>query len=350
MVTTEEGVRLTALANCAGCAGKAGIATLAEVLQPLRDVFQPADFPNLLIGVEGPDDAAVYRISDDIAIVQTVDFFPPVVDDPYVYGAVAAANAMSDVYAMGGEVLFALQVAGFPEDQPHQLLAEIFRGGAEKVAEAGGVIAGGHTLIDAEPKYGLAVTGTVHPDRIMRKAGARPGDSLVLSKGIGTGIVLTAARADDCAPEHVDAALESMLQLNRHASHLALEAGAHACTDITGFSLLGHAEEVAKASAARIVIDAARILPLPGALAYARAGHVTGGANRNRRGLEGKVTLPEGLPEELEHVLYDPQTSGPLLIAVAPEKAEGLARALEQGGSAATIVGRVEAGSGVAVE
>ena len=189
-----EQIRLTQLANCAGCAGKAGIATLAQVLGPLQERFRAADYPDLLVGLEGPDDAAVYRISDDLAIVETVDFFPPVVDDPYDFGAIAAANAMSDVYAMGGDVLLALQVAGFPEDQPPEVLAEIFRGGADKVKEAGGVIAGGHTLIDAEPKYGLCVTGVVRPDQIMRKGGAQPGDVLLLTKQLGTGI-----DADCCA-------------------------------------------------------------------------------------------------------------------------------------------------------
>jgi selenide,water dikinase len=337
------------LAKCAGCAGKAGIATLAQVLQPLRETFRPEDFPDLLIGVEGPDDAAVYRLSDDLAVVQTVDFFPPVVDDPYTYGAVAAANAMSDVYAMGGEVLFALQVCGFPEDQSPNVLSEIFRGGAEKVAEAGGVIAGGHTLIDAEPKYGLAVTGTVHPDRIMRKGGARPGDVLLLTKPLGTGIVLTAARAGESAPSHLSAAVDSMLRLNRHASHVAHEAGIAGCTDVTGFSLLGHAEEMARAAGVAIQIDESALPSLSGALDYARGGHVTGGGNRNRRGLEGKVSLPDGLDEAVEHLLYDPQTSGGLLIAIAPDRASVLAHALESGGDIAAPVGRVIEGDGVTV-
>ncbi len=347
---TVQQIRLTQLANCAGCAGKAGIATLAQVLAPLQERFRAADFPDLLVGLEGPDDAAVYRISDDLAIVQTVDFFPPVVDDPYTYGAVAATNAMSDVYAMGGDVLFALQVAGFPEDQPPEVLAEIFRGGAAKVAEAGGAIAGGHTLIDAEPKYGLCVTGVVRPDALMRKGGARPGDVLLLAKPLGTGIVLTAARADGCAPEHLQAAVDTMLQLNRHASHLAREAGVVACTDVTGFSLLGHSEEMARASNARIVIEAARVPALPGALEYARRGYVTGGADRNRRGLEGKVELPDGLPEDIEHLLFDPQTSGGLLIAIAADRADALAAALERDGLLGARVGRVEPGAGVSVE
>ena len=328
------------------------------MLRPLQETFRAADFPDLLIGIEGPDDAAVYRLTDELAIVQTVDFFPPVVDDPYTFGAVAAANAMSDVYAMGGEVLFALQVAGFPEDQPAEVLAEIFRGGADKVAEAGGVIAGGHTIIDAEPKYGLCVTGVVRPDAILRKAGAQPGDVLLLTKPLGTGIILTAARADACGPEHLQTAVDSMLRLNRHPSHLAREAGVHACTDVTGFALLGHAEEMARAGGVRLVIEAARAPALPGALEYARRGHTTGGANRNREGLAGKVSLPslrsrarpEGLPEVLEHLLFDPQTSGGLLLAVPPERVDALARALEADGFLGARVGRVEEGAGVRVE
>ena len=279
-----------------------------------------------------------------------MDFFPPVVDDPYTFGAVAAANAMSDVYAMGGEVLFALQVAAFPEDQPTEVLAEIFRGGAEKVAEAGGVIAGGHTIIDAEPKYGLCVTGVARPDALLRKGGAQPDDLLLLTKPLGTGIVLTAAREDACAPDHLQAAVEGMLRLNRHPSHLAREAGVHACTDVTGFGLLGHAEEMARAGGVRLVIEAAQAPELPGALAYARQGLVPGGESRNREGLAGKVSLPAGLAEDVEHLLFDPQTSGGLLLAVPPERAEPLARALEADGFLGTRVGRVEAGAGVVVE
>jgi selenide,water dikinase len=257
---------------------------------------------------------------------------------------------MSDVYAMGGEVLFALQVAGFPEDQPAELLADIFRGGADKVAEAGGVIAGGHTLIDAEPKYGLCVTGLVRPDALLRKGGAQPGDMLLLTKPLGTGIILTAAREDACAPEHLQAAVDSMLRLNRHPAHLAREAGVHACTDVTGFGLLGHAEEMARAGGVRLVIDAKSAPVLPGALAYARAGHVTGGAQRNRDGLAGKVELAEGIPADVEHLLFDPQTSGGLLLAVPPERADALASALEADGFLGARVGRVEEGAGVKVE
>ncbi len=257
---------------------------------------------------------------------------------------------MSDVYAMGGEVLFALQIAGFPEDQPTEILAEIFRGGAQKVAEAGGIIAGGHTVIDAEPKYGLSVTGTAHPRRLLRKAGAQPGDVLLLTKPLGTGLILTASRDDACAPEHLQAAVESMLQLNRHPSHLALETGVHACTDVTGFGLLGHAEEVARSGGVRLVIEAASVPDLPGALDYAKRGFVTGGAGRNREGVAGKVTLPEGLAPEREHLLFDAQTSGGLLLAVPPEQSESLSRSLSGDGFLGARIGRVEAGAGVTVE
>ncbi|MDE3096474.1 MAG: selenide, water dikinase SelD [Chloroflexota bacterium] len=326
------------------------MATLAQVLRPITETFAATAFPDLLVGLEGPDDAAVYRLTDEIAIVQTVDFFPPVVDDPWQYGGIAAANAMSDVYAMGGEVLLALNIAAFPEDLDPAAIARVFHGGAQKVAEAGGVIAGGHTLYDAEPKYGLAVTGVVHPDRVIAKAGARAGDALVLTKPLGTGIVLTAAREDRDPAGHAAAAVASMLTLNRHASHLAREAGAHAMTDVTGFGLLGHASEVAARSDVRIVIDAARVPALPGALAYAAQGIVTGGAARNRDGLADRVRLPVRLDAAVAHLLFDPQTSGGLLVALAPPAARAMVRRLHDDGLPGAVVGRVEAGTGVVVE
>jgi selenide,water dikinase len=342
--------RLTSLASCAGCAGKAGIGFLPQVLRPITDTFAAASFPDLLVGLEGPDDAAVYRLADDLAIVQTVDFFAPVVDDPYTYGAIAAANAMSDVYAMGGEVLMALNIAGFPEDLDPSMLAEIFRGGAEKVAAAGGVIAGGHTLYDTEPKYGLAVTGVVDPRCVISKAGAQPGDALVLTKPLGTGLVLTAARDGIAQQEHLDAAVSSMVALNRHASHVARDARAHAMTDVTGFGLLGHAREVAARSNVRVVIDAAAVQAVPGALDYARAGVSTGGGGRNRAGLEGRVTVPSSLDPALEELLYDPQTSGGLLIALPPDTAATTAARLRHDGVDAAVIGRIEPGADVVVE
>jgi len=296
------------------------------------------------------DDAAVYQIDDDTAIVQTLDFFPPVVDDPWTYGAVAAANAMSDVYAMGGEVVLCLNIAGFPEDLPPEMITEIFRGGAEKVAEAGGIIAGGHTVIDAEPKYGLSVMGTVHPQQVMSKAGARPGDALVLAKALGTGIILTAAKRDIVAPEHLEAAVASMLQLNRHASHLARAAGAHALTDVTGFAVTGHALEVADRGGVQLVLRADDLPLLPGAMDYATAGVDFGGVNRNRDQLGPRVQYATAVSPEMERLLYDPQTSGGLLIVVDAEKAASLVSQLRADGYDAALVGEVRAGAGLVIE
>ena len=219
-----------------------GPEALAQVLRPLQNMFRAEDYPELLVGLEISDDAAVYKINDEVAVIQTLDFFPPVVDDPYDYGAIAAANAMSDVYAMGGEVVLALNICGFPPDLPPDVVTEILRGGAEKVAEAGGIIAGGHTLDDKEPKYGLAVMGFVHPDCVAAKAGARPGDVLILTKPLGVGIITTALKGQVAEPGHVEAAVESMKKLNRRAARLMQSVGVNACTDVTGFALLGHAQ------------------------------------------------------------------------------------------------------------
>src|SRR5919198_5855548 len=234
---------------------------LQEVLAVLKPEGAAAAHEDLLGGLGRADDAAVYRITPDLAIVETVDFFPPVVDDPHTWGAVAAVNAMSDVYAMGGEVMFALAVAGFPREMPKAVIAEVFRGGAEKVAEAGGVIAGGHTVVDAEPKYGLCVTGRVHPDHILIKGGLRSGDRLFLSKPLGTGVVTTAAKDDAADAGALEAAVQSMLRLNRAAAQVASSCGAKGATDVTGFGLLGHAAEMVEASGAGIAVSAAR-LPL----------------------------------------------------------------------------------------
>ncbi len=268
-----------------------------------------------------PDDAAVYRLNEEQAVVMTTDFFAPLVDDPYAYGAIAAANAMSDVYAMGGEVVLALNIAAFPDDLPVDTVGAILRGGADKVAEAGGIVAGGHTIIDAEPKFGLCVLGLVHPQQVLRKAGAQPGDALFLTKPLGTGIITTTAKLDEAAPEHLEAAIESMARLNRHASHLARETGAHALTDVTGYSLLGHGYEMAAASGVALRFEASRLPLLPGALDYAARGIVTGGAARNRKYLAGKVRIGPGVSAAMEHLLFDPQTSGGLLFAIALDRA-----------------------------
>ena len=321
---------------------------LAQVLRPLFERFRPEEHPRLLVGVT--DDAAVYQIDDETALVQTLDFFPPVVDDPWTFGAVAAANAMSDVYAMGGEVVLALNIAGFPEDLLHETISEIFRGGADKVAEAGAIIAGGHTVIDAEPKYGLSVTGLVHPKRVMAKQGARPGDAIVLAKALGTGIILTAAKRDLVATAHLDAAVASMLQLNRHASHLAREADAHALTDVTGFAIAGHALEVADRSGVQIALRAGALPLLPGAIDYARAGVDFGGVNRNRNDLGPRVHVAAAVPAEMEPLLFDPQTSGGLLIALDAAAAPPLVDRLRDDGYEAALVGEVRVGADVVVE
>jgi len=295
------------------------------------------------------DDAAVYKLDDETAVVMTLDFFPPVVDDPWTYGAIAAANAMSDVYAMGAEVVLCLNIAGFPDDLDPSILTDVFTGGADKVAEAGGIIAGGHTVIDAEPKYGLSVMGIGHPDRLIAKTGARPGDVLILTKGLGTGLILTAAKRDVVDPAHLQAAVDSMLLLNRHASHVAIEAGAHALTDVTGFGIVGHALEIADHSKVDLQISFASLPMLPGALEYATAGVDFGGVNRNKDQLGPRATLGPSLSDAAVRLLFDPQTSGGLLMAVPPEQATPTLERLKVDGYLAAIIGRVLEGSGVSV-
>jgi selenide, water dikinase len=318
---------------------------LQEVLAVLKSVRPTAAHENLLVGLGRADDAAVYRVAPDLAIVETVDFFPPVVDDPYVWGAVAAANAMSDVYAMGGEVMFALAIAGFPRDMPKSIIADVFRGGADKVAEAGGVVAGGHTVIDNEPKYGLCVTGRVHPDRILIKGGLRPDDRLFLSKPLGTGVITTAGK-DGVAPTHVlDGAVASMLRLNRVAAQVAIACGATGATDITGFGLLGHAGEMVEASGVGIEVSAGRLPLLPGALALAEKGHFSGGMKRNRRYVEGlfgpRLTIDGAVSPALASLMFEAETSGGLLFSVAPDRAPRVLADFAARGEACAEVGVV---------
>jgi selenide,water dikinase len=325
-----------------------GLATLAQVLRPIEDRFESNDYPELLVGLERSDDAAVYRVSDDLAVIQTLDFFPPVVDDPYTYGQIAAANAMSDVYAMGGEVRLALNIAAFPEDLDPAILSEIFRGGADKVYEAGGVIAGGHTVFDEEPKYGLSVMGYIHPAAVVTKGGAQPGDVLLLTKAVGTGILMTAAKQQlDGSEVALVAAVESMAHLNQHGAHLARAASVHAMTDVTGFGLLGHAAEMAAQSEATLVVDAADVPELPDALRYAAAGAVTSGGGRNIDQLGERIVLPRDIENSMHALLYDPQTSGGLLIAVAADEAEELRAAIEEHEGDCWRIGVVEAGPAV---
>ena len=329
-------------------------------LQDVLSGFKQHEHADLLVGLGRSDDAAVYRITDEIAIVSTVDFFPPIVDDPYLYGAIAAANSMSDVYAMGGQVLFALNVAGFPREMPKDVIAAIFKGGADKVLEAGGVIAGGHTVVDAEPKYGLAVTGKVHPKRIFIKGGLRPGHRLFLSKPLGTGVIATAAKDDACQPAVLESAVQSMLRLNRVAAEVVGEATVgepmvRGATDITGFGLLGHAAEMIEASGVGIALRVGDIPILPGALALAEKGTFSGGMKRNRAYLEltlgarGRLSLGPSVGAAHAGLLFESETSGGLLFGVAPENAGIVHDGFKRRGEACWEIGEVTAEIGIAV-
>ncbi len=325
-----------------------GPGALAQVLRSLK---LPTS-PNLLIGLDVKDDAAVYQIAPDQALVQTVDFFPPIVDDPYTFGQIAAANALSDVYAMGGRPILALAIAGFPEDLPPATIAAILQGGADKVAEAGAVVAGGHTVIDAEPKYGLCVTGLVHPQRITAKAHARPGDVLLLTKPLGTGVITTAHKRGVVAEEHLQAAVASMVRLNRRAAELAGAGELRSATDITGYGLLGHAEELAANSGVGLRIALAAVPLLPGALEYARQGVLPGGLARNRDYLlgAGAVRLAAGLDEAHTQLLFDPQTSGGLLFALPQAQAAELRARFAAAGEPIWEIGEVVVGAGIDVD
>ncbi|HEX6552402.1 MAG TPA: selenide, water dikinase SelD [Ktedonobacteraceae bacterium] len=292
-----------------------GPEALAQVLRQMTKHDAP---PELLVGLHTADDAAVYRVNDQQAIISTADFFPPVVDDPYVFGAVAAANALSDVYAMGGQVLMAINLVAWPDNLDLAILGEILRGGADIAAEAGAVIAGGHTVTDREPKYGLAVTGMVHPERILTKGGAQPGDMLILGKPLGTGLITTAHKREQVDESDLAAAVASMMQLNRKASQALQRPGVHAVTDITGFGLLGHAWEMASQSLCGMRIEYNALPLLPNARRYAEMGHVPGGAGRNASYLMPHVRIDERLNEVDREILWDPQTSGGLFASIEP--------------------------------
>ena len=320
---------------------------MAQVLRPLSDSFNAADYPALLVGLEAPDDAAIYRVNDQQAIISTVDFFPPVVDDPFAFGAIAAANAMSDVYAMGGDVLFAINLAAFPENLDLAILSEILRGGADRVRAAGAVIAGGHTIKDPEPKYGLAVTGLIAPDRIIRKGGAQPGDILILTKPLGVGVVTTALKRGQADAADVGAAIASMIQLNRDAALAARTVNVHAMTDITGYSLIGHAHEMAHLSSADFVISYSDLPWLPGSQRYAHEGMFPGGAAANMDYFRKWTAFDGKIDDVTRTLLFDPETSGGLLMSVALADKDALFEALGARGVQAWQIGRVEAGSGV---
>jgi selenide,water dikinase len=295
----------------------------------------------LLVGVDGVDDAGVYKLTDDTALVQTVDFFPPIVDDPYAFGQVAAANALSDVYAMGGTPLTALNIIGFPAKMDPGIVSDILRGGADKIVEAGAVIVGGHSVKDNELKYGLAVTGLIHPDRIVRNCCAQVGDRLILTKPLGTGIISTAVKRDQATLEEEAAAVVSMTSLNRIAGEEMVRFGAHAATDITGFGLGGHGYEMASGSGVSFEIEFARLHLLPGTVKHAKAGALTGGANANEKYLDGKIHFAESFERHVRDIVFDAQTSGGMLIAVADDKSDELLKALRDQGVDAIRMGRV---------
>jgi selenide,water dikinase len=337
-------VELTTLARAGGCAATYSAARLEQLIGGLV----PADASDLLVGLDPADDAAVYRLDEHTALVFTVDFFPPVVDDPRTFGRIAATNALNDVYAMGGRPLLALSVTAFPEELPTEVLGEVLRGAAETTLAAGAILAGGHTIRDDEPKYGLAVVGTVHPDGIWRKSAARPGDVVLLTKPLGTGLILQAAR-DGVAPTGaLEAAVEAMVVLNGDAAEALRAHEPHAVTDVTGFGLLGHAHEVALRSGVRIELDAEAIPALPGAVELAAAGVRTGGDRRNREFAGPHVESTA--PPELEALAYDPQTAGGLLVTLPAPRRVVLEAAFAAAGLELHAVGRVEEGSGVGLE
>jgi selenide, water dikinase len=324
---------LTGLTVGGGCAAKYSAARLEELLSGLV----PVEAENLLVGLSPADDAAVYKLDDERALVFTLDFFPPLVDDPATFGRIAATNALNDVFAMGGRPLLALSIAAFPEELPIQVLGDVFAAAAEQVRAAGAILAGGHTIRDTEPKYGLAVVGTVHPDGIWPKSGARPGDALFLTKPLGTGLVL-AAKGD------VGAAVEQMTTLNAEAADVLRPFAPNAVTDFTGFGLFGHAHEMAERSGVRIVID--DVPPLAGALEAARDGIRTGGDRRNR---EFAPIEDDGRPDEVLALGYDAQTAGGLLVSLPADKALSLASEFRARGLYLARVGSVEAGTGLAL-
>lgn len=319
-----------------GCTAKLGAGILSHILGKLPK--GPAD-PALLVGYDSKDDAAVYQVTDDLAIVQTLDFFPPMVDDPYTFGQIAAANALSDIYAMGGEVKTALNIVCFPEAMDLNILGEIMRGGAEKVMEAGGTLAGGHSIADSDVKYGLSVTGLINPHKIYTNNGGQPGDKLILTKKLGVGIICTANRIGEASAEAMAEAVASMTRLNKYAAEILRKYTVHACTDVTGFSFLGHLHEMMDGRLS-CIIQSQQVPVMEPALAYADEFLLTAAAQRNRNHTEKFVQF-ENIPFAMEEVLFDPQTSGGLLAAVAPECAQQLLQELCEAGMPAAIVGEI---------
>ncbi len=338
-------VKLTDLASCGGCAAKYSAARLEELLKG----FVPVEAENLLVGLAPADDAAVYRLDDERALIFTLDFFPPVVDDPGDYGAIAATNALNDVFAMGGTPLLALSIAAFPEELPIEMLAEIFAAADAQVRAAGGLLAGGHTIRDDEPKYGLAVVGTVHPDGIWPKNGARPGDAVFLTKPLGTGLIMSGYKQGDAGTQQLERAIRWMRTLNRDAAEALRPLEPNAVTDVTGFGLFGHAHEVAERSGVRIVLESERFPAIDGALDLARKGIRTSGDPRNRDFAARHVEL-DSVPEALVGLGYDPQTAGGLFVTLPAERGAMLEATFDARKLFLRRIGRVEEGAGVVVE
>src|SRR4051795_5998555 len=344
-LSTDIGrVRLTDLAACGGCAAKYSAARLEELLKG----FVPVDSENLLVGLAPADDAAVYRIDHERAIIFTLDFFPPVVDDPGDYGAIAATNALNDVFAMGGTPLLALSIAAFPEELPVEMLGEIFAAADAQVREAGGLLAGGHTIRDAEPKYGLAVVGTVHPDHIWPKNGARPGDALFLTKPLGTGLIMTGVKRGLAGTQPLERAIRWLRTLNKRAADVLRPFSPHAVTDVTGFGLFGRSYEMADRSGVRIVLESERFPAIDGAADMARKGVRTSGDPRNRDFAAAHVTAA-GIAETYDALGYDPQTAGGLLVSLPRDKTASLEAAFGAERLFLRRVGYVEEGAGVLV-
>ncbi len=339
----ENEVKLTKLARCAGCGAKVGAGVLAQLLDGIR----VHEDPNLLVGFDKSDDASVYKVSGELALVQTVDFFPPIADDPYLFGQIAAANALSDVYAMGGEPKLALNLMCVPEKMPREAVHQMLRGGYDKVYEAGCLITGGHSIFDEEPKYGLAVTGFVHPDRILTNSGARPGDVLLLTKPLGVGILTTAYKGGLLTLEEMEPVYRQMTTLNKAARDVMVQFPVHACTDVTGFSLMGHLLEMVQGSGVRAAVHTSEVDVLAGAAEMARMGVLPEGMYRNRS-FAGPSVDPGSVPLHVQDILFDPQTAGGLLIAADPACGEELLAALAACVPSARRIGEVCDSSGEA--
>lgn len=333
----EQDVKLTKLAKCAGCGAKVGAGVLAKLLEGIS----VHEDPNLLVGFDKSDDASVYKITDDLAIVQTLDFFPPIADDPHLFGQIAATNALSDVYAMGGEPKLALNIMCIPKDMPRDAVHALLRGGYEKVFEAGALITGGHSIFDDEPKYGLSVTGFVHPDRILTNSGAKEGDVLLLTKPLGIGVLTTAQRAELLSDEGKALAYRLMTTLNKSARDCMVKYRVHACTDVTGFGLLGHLYEMTQGSDLTAVLDTSAIHIIQEALPFAEMGILPEGMYRNRSFAEQAVDAGD-TPLAVQDVLYDPQTAGGLMISVHPEDADALYEELKTAVPCAQRIGVME--------